>query len=159
MPQEDKVLIESPHFQNANPSAAAIFARETFGGVDESIYESASKELVSITQTLEAMIRRSNERRIEEAEEDDTKEEQDEDDERLKPYLQATEPEVVPPMNINQNQSFKIKNQDIMESENYNDQGPFGIVMKASENGYLAEMDLSKSSIKLEVEAGAANDK
>jgi len=31
--------------------------------------------------------------------------------------------------------------------------------MKASENGYLAEMDLSKSSIKLEVEAGAGTDK
>jgi len=73
--------------------------------VGESIYESASKELVSITQTLDAMIRRSNERRIEEAEE-----EQDEDDERLKPYLQASEPEVVPPMTINQNESFKIQN-------------------------------------------------
>ena len=71
----------------------------------ESIYESASKELVSITQTLDAMIRRSNERRIEEAEE-----EQDEDDERLKPYLEASEPEVVTPMTINQNESFKIQN-------------------------------------------------
>ena len=37
-------------------------------------------------------------------------------------------------MNINQNESFKIKNEDIGEAESYHDQGPFGIVMKASEN-------------------------
>lgn len=148
------MVIESPHFKNINPPAAAVFARETFGGVGESIYESASKELVSITQTLDAMIRRSNERRIEEV-----GEEQDDDDERLKPYLQASEPEVVPSMNINQNESFKIKNEDFGYAESYRDQGPFGIVMKVSENEYLAEIDLSKSSIKLEAEAGAGTDK